>query len=116
VAAAVGCRQALDDAIACEHATIDGKVPAHHKGTHSRVFLSQDVGFVCKIRLILAPVDKNKARVAAVATVTLIHWVGPPSTAAETLKVLHVEAAHGDDDGQWLREPKLNQCAENWAN
>lgn len=32
--------EALDDAIAGKHASVDGKVPAHHEGSHGGVLLS----------------------------------------------------------------------------
>ncbi|KAK5626215.1 hypothetical protein RRF57_001930 [Xylaria bambusicola] len=51
--------ETLDNAVTGKHASIDGKVPAHHKRSHGRVFLGQGVRFVCKIRLILAAVHQN---------------------------------------------------------
>jgi hypothetical protein len=42
-AAGLGSRQALDDAVAGQHAPVDGKVAAHHKGTHGGVLLGEHV-------------------------------------------------------------------------
>ena len=36
-------REPLDDAIAGEHAAIDGEVPAHHERPHGGVLLGQGV-------------------------------------------------------------------------
>lgn len=50
-------RESLDDAIASEHAAVDRKVAADHKGAHSSILLSQHVGLVCQVGLILASID-----------------------------------------------------------
>lgn len=86
--AGVICRQALDDAIAGEHAAIDGKVAANHKGTHGCVFLGQAAGLVCEIRLILAAIDQDQAGVAIGAAVALIAGVMPPTAPAKACKKL----------------------------
>jgi len=56
--------QALDDPVPGKHAAVDGKVAANHKGAHGCVLLSQTVGLVREIRLVLASIDQNKASVA----------------------------------------------------
>lgn len=75
-------RETLDDAVAGKHASIDGKVPAYHKGPHGRIFLGQGVRFVCKICLVLAAVHQNQACVATRISVTLVRRVLPPTTSA----------------------------------
>lgn len=87
-------RQALNDSIAGKHASIDGKVTAHHKGTHGGVLLGKLVRLIGEVRLVLPTVDKNKACVASRITVTVVNWIRPSSTPAKALKVLHVETAH----------------------
>lgn len=95
-AARVLSRQALDDAVAGQHASVDRKVATDHKGTHGSVLLSKNVRLVGEIRLVLAAVDQDKTSVAAVVPVALVHGVCPSSTPAEALEILHVETAHCD--------------------
>jgi len=46
LAAGLVGRQALDDAVARQHAAIDGEVAADHEGAHGRVLLRERVRFV----------------------------------------------------------------------
>lgn len=78
------CRKTLDNTVPGQHATVDGKVSAHHERTHGGVLLGQHVRCVCKIRLILATVHENQASVTAAVTVTLVHRVLPSTTPAKT--------------------------------
>ena len=57
-------RQSLNNAIACQHTSIHGKVPADHERPHCRILLSQSIGFVRQIRLVLSPIDENQTGVA----------------------------------------------------
>lgn len=82
-AASVLSRQALDDAVAGQHASVDREVATDHKGTHGSVLLSKNVRLVGEIRLVLAAVDQDKTSVAAVVPVALVHGVCPSSTPAE---------------------------------
>jgi hypothetical protein len=92
--------KALDNAIACQHTSVDREVAAYHESTHGSVLLGQNIGFVCEICLIFTAIDKDQASVAIVVPVTLVHGVCPSSTPAEALEVLHIEAAHcGVDAG-----------------
>lgn len=50
-------RKSLDNTVASKHAAVDGKVAANHEGTHGSVLLSQQVGLVCQVGLVLASVD-----------------------------------------------------------
>lgn len=59
LAGRVICWQSLDDSITGQHAPVDREVPAHHEGTHRCVLLGQGVGFVGKIRLVLAAIDEH---------------------------------------------------------
>lgn len=103
--------EALNNAVAGKHATIDREVSAHHEGPHGRVFLSQEVRLVGEIRLVFTAVDENKASEATVITVTLVHGVRPSSTPTETLKILHVKAAHSDGCGGDVR-PKDGESSD----
>lgn len=89
-------RKSLNDTIASQHTPIDRKVTADHEGTHSCVLLGQNIRFVCEVCLVFASIDKNKASVAAVVPVALVHGVCPSSASAKALEVLHVETAHCD--------------------
>jgi len=51
-------RQSLNNAIARQHTSIHRKVPANHERPHGRILLSQSIGFVRKICLVLSPIDK----------------------------------------------------------
>lgn len=75
--------QALDDAVAGQHAAIHGEVAAHHEGAHGGVLLGQDIRFVRQVRLVFAAVDEHEARVPAVVTVALVRRVYPSSTSAQ---------------------------------
>jgi hypothetical protein len=79
-------RQTLDDPVAGEHAPVDGEVPADHKGTHGCILLGQGPGFVCKIRLVLAPIDQNQAGIAIGVAVALIRGVMPSTAPAKACK------------------------------
>jgi hypothetical protein len=88
-------RQALDDAVAGKHTTVDGEIAANHKSAHGRVLLGQAARLVRQVRLILPTIDQNQAGVAVVGvTVALVHGVLPPTSPAKAFQVLHVEAAH----------------------
>ena len=78
--------ESLDDAVAGEHAAIDGKVPADHKGTHGSVLLRQDVRLVGQVRLVLTPVYENKAGEAVVASVAFVGGVCPSAPTAKACK------------------------------
>jgi len=52
-------RQSLNNAIACQHTSIHGKVPTNHECPHGCVLLSQSIGFVREISLVLSPIDKH---------------------------------------------------------
>lgn len=95
LARVIGRRETLDDAISSEHAPIDGKVPAHHKGPHRSVLLGQSVRFVRNVRLVLAAIDENQTGVPAGVPIALVGRVLPPTAPAQALKVLNVEATHG---------------------
>ena len=51
-------RQSLDNAIACQHTSIDRKVAAHHECPHCCILLSQPIGFVREIGLIFSAVNQ----------------------------------------------------------
>lgn len=82
-AAGIRGRQTLDNAVTGKHATVDGEVAANHEGTHGGIFLSQEIRFVGKVRLVLAAIDENKTRVAAGVAIALVCRVYPPSSPAE---------------------------------
>lgn len=73
----------LDDSVPGQHAAIEGKAPAHHKGTHGCVLLGKDIRLVREVRLVFAAVHKDVAGVAAGVTVALVHGVAPSSATAE---------------------------------
>lgn len=50
-------RESLDDAIASEHPAVDREVAADHEGAHGSILLSQHVGLVCQVGLVLASID-----------------------------------------------------------
>ena len=77
-------RQSLDNTVTCQHTSIDRKIAAHHEGTHSRILLSQPIGFVCEIRLVLPAIDQHQTGVARGASVGLIQGVSPTSTSTQT--------------------------------
>lgn len=54
-------RQSLNNAIASQHTSVDGKVAAHHKRPHRSILLSQPIGFVGEIGLIFPTIDENEA-------------------------------------------------------
>jgi len=84
--------QPLDNAIAGEHAAIDGKVSAYHEGAHSGVFLCQLTGLVGEIGLVLAAIHRDKAGVAIGLTVNLIHRFMPSTTPAEACETFCVSS------------------------
>lgn len=49
--------KSLDNSVASKHAAVDGKVAANHERAHGSVLLSQQVGLVCQVGLVLASVD-----------------------------------------------------------
>jgi len=53
-------RQSLNNTIACQHSPIDRKVPAYHECSHGRILLSQTIGLVCEICLVLPTIHKHK--------------------------------------------------------
>ena len=75
--------EALDDAVARQHAAVDAEVAADHEGAHGRVLLRQHVRLVGQIRLVLAAVDEHEARVASGVPVALVHGVHPSAAPAE---------------------------------
>lgn len=79
----LGGWQPLYNAVAGEHTTIDGEVAADHKGAHGGVFLGQDIRFVGEVGLVLAAVDEDETREAAVVTVALVRRVYPTSAPAQ---------------------------------
>jgi hypothetical protein len=76
-------RQSLNNTIACQHTSVHGKVPAHHKRTHSRVLLSQAVGLVGEIGLIFSAIDEHQTGEAGRAPIGLVQGVPPSSTSAQ---------------------------------
>jgi hypothetical protein len=83
-------RQPLDDAVARQHTSVDGKVAAHHEGTHRRVLLRQAVGFVGEIGLVLPAVDEHQTGEAGRVPVRLVQGVSPSSTPTQTCRALSV--------------------------
>lgn len=73
----------MDDAVASEHAAVDGEVSADHKGTHSSVLLGKHSRLVREVSLVLATVDKDQTGVSAVVFIAFIGRVGPSAAAAE---------------------------------
>lgn len=65
-------REPLDDAVAREHAAVDGKVAADHEGAHGGILLGQRVGLIGEVCLVLSSVDQDQTGVATVVTVTLV--------------------------------------------
>ena len=80
-------RKPLDDAIASEHASIDGEVPAYHEGPHGSVLLGQGVRFVRNVRLVLPSIDQHEARVPAGVPIALVGRVLPPTTPAQAYRI-----------------------------
>ena len=76
--------QALNDAIASKHTTVDGKLAADHKSSHSGILLSQSIRLVGLIRLVLPAIDQDQAGEAGPATADLEHGIVPTTTLAET--------------------------------
>ena len=76
---ALSGRQPLDDAIACQHTSIDREIAAHHEGAHGSILLSQTIGLVCEIRLVFPAVDQYQARKARAAPVGVVPGVSPAS-------------------------------------
>lgn len=82
-AARIVSRESLHDPVAGEHAAIDRKVPADHKGPHSRILLSQRIRGVSQICLVLASVHQHKAREATGVSVAFVRRIHPPTPPAE---------------------------------
>ncbi len=51
-------RQSLDNAIACQHTSVDREVAANHERTHGCILLSQTVGLVSEIGLVFPTIDE----------------------------------------------------------
>jgi hypothetical protein len=98
----VGGREALDNAIAGQHTTVDREVATHHEGAHGRVLLGQEVRLVRQVCLVFASVDEDQTRVPFTIPAALVRGIHPTSASAETLKVLHVEPPRVVGHGQWL--------------
>jgi len=62
----------LDNTIPGQHASINGKVAADHEGTHGCILLSQHIGFICQIRLVLTSIDQDKTGISVSAPVCLV--------------------------------------------
>ena len=77
-------REALDNAIAGKHSTIDGKVAANHEGSHGCILLSQNVRFVGKIGLVLSTIHEYKACESGRVSIAFIRGVCPSSSSAKT--------------------------------
>lgn len=77
-------REALDDAVAGQHAAVDGEVLAHHEGAHGGVLLGEYVRFVRQVGLVFAAVDKNVAGKAVGIAVAFVGRVHPSTATAET--------------------------------
>ena len=82
--ARISNRKSLDDTIPGEHATINGEVAAHHKSSHCSILLSQLVGLVGLISLVLAAIDQDQTGEAGAATADLEHGIVPTTALAET--------------------------------
>jgi hypothetical protein len=76
-------REALDNTISGQHASIHGKVAAHHKSTHGCVFLGENIRFIREVRLILAAVNQDQACESTRISVALVGGVRPSSTTAQ---------------------------------
>lgn len=76
------CGKPLDDPVACQHATVDAEVPAHHESPHGRVFTRQLIRFVRQVGLVLAPVDQHQASVATWFPVALVRGLLPATPLA----------------------------------
>jgi len=95
-AAAVICRQTLYNAITRQHTSVDREIAADHESPHSRVLLSQCVGFVAEIRLILPTIDEHNTGITGSIGVHIVHGILPASSTTQTLQICHVEATHYD--------------------
>jgi hypothetical protein len=80
-------RQTLNNAITRQHTSIDREIAADHESPHSRVLLSQCIGFVAEIRLILPTIDKHDTCIAGGIRVHIVHGVLPASSTTQTLQV-----------------------------
>lgn len=76
----------LNDSIAGQHASIDGKVPADHKSTHGGILLGQDIRFVGQVCLVLATIHQHETSEATWVAVTLVRRVCPSTAPAEACK------------------------------
>jgi hypothetical protein len=82
-ATALAGRQPLDHAVARQHASVDREVAAYHEGPHGRVLLSQPVGLVREVGLVLPAIDEHEAGEARRAAVRLVQGISPSSTPAQ---------------------------------
>jgi hypothetical protein len=80
-------RQSLDNAIACQHTSIDRKIPAYHERPHCCVLLSQPVGFVGEVCLIFSTIDEDKTGKPRRTPVRLVQGVAPTSASTQTYPV-----------------------------
>lgn len=76
-------RKALDNAVAGEHAAVDGEVAADHEGTHGGILLGQSIGLVGQVGLVFAAVDEDMACEAAGVTRAFVGWVHPSAAPAK---------------------------------
>lgn len=80
------CGEALDDAIARQHAAVDAEVAAHHEGPHGGVLARQLICLVGQVGLILAAVDQYQAGVPGLLTVAFVGWGRPSTSLAEACR------------------------------
>lgn len=92
LAARLGGGHALNDAVASQHAAVDGEVAADHKGTHGGVLLGEVARLVEIVGLVLAAVDEDVACVAPRLLVTFVRGVDPTPALAKTYGFPHVSA------------------------
>jgi len=88
------CWQSLDHAVACQHTSIDGKVPANHERTHCCILLCQPVGFIGEICLIFSPIHQDQTSKPRGTPVRLVQGITPSSASTQALQICHVEATH----------------------
>lgn len=76
--------QALDNAVAREHAAVDAEVATHHEGAHGRVLTRQVVRLVSQVRLVLTPVNQHVACVPRGFPVAFVGGSTPAPSLTET--------------------------------
>jgi len=86
-------RQALHNTVVGKHAHVGRELLADSEGVHSCILLSQYVGHVSKICLILPAIDKDEASESTASLVDFVHWISPASSSAEIFEILHVKAS-----------------------